>query len=730
MNKHYRLTVVLGVFVLLLVGATQGKAQQRVPLNPEFLQYRQELRSKNAFRLTADGHSLGAIPEPFVLPQPTAAARGRMNKFEVLPYSYDLGAYGKISAVQDQGDYGVCWTFATFASLESCLLPGESWDFSENNLANYHGYDTGYGFGNRLKALGYLTRWSGPVNESADPYSNGPSGSPTGLPVQKHVQNALFIPDRASSNDNDLIKEAIMTYGAVYSTYRHHDNYYNENNYAYYYYGTNPLNHAIALVGWDDMYPATKFKVAPPGDGAFIAKNSWGRSWGNFGFFWISYHDVRIGRQNCVFYNAESTANYPSIYQYDTLGLTTPYGFDSEAAWGANIFSGSGGTIEAVSFYAVADGATYKIYVFTDGTADNPISGTLSAAATGSVTYAGYYTVPLDAPASYATRFAVVAKFITPDFTFPLPVEFPIEDYSSAATASAGESYLSADGTTWEEAKEDGVYFNVCLKAFGSGGETTPIPPQPTSEPSQPVLADFDSDRKADLALLDSDGIWHVLLSLNDYDPFSFSSIYKGSDFIAQGGDFDGDRYADPAAADASSGGQYSGFWRYYSSANGYQRYFIDQYWFDPDAAAVCGDFDGDGYADPTYVSGSEWYVLASSANYSSAYYLNWGGSGSTPTAADYDGDGLADPMLYEESTGNWLILMSYYGYIQRTIWFGAPGYSPVPGDFDGDRYADLVVYNKSSGRWYILLSSTGYNLNYYLTGVWDGRAQLTATGL
>lgn len=707
------------IIAILLVSSMPAKARGFAPLNPEFLQYQAELRSKAVSRLTADGHGLGCVPTPFTLPQPTAAVRAQMGKFQALPYSYDLGSYGKVSAVQDQGEYSVCWTFATFGSMESCLLPGESRNFSENNLANSHGYDTGYSFGNHLKALAYLTRWSGPVNESADPYSNGPNGSPSGLPVQKHIQNALFVPDRTSSSDNDLIKQAIMTYGGIYSTYRHHDNYYNSNNYAYYYYGTNPLNHAITLIGWDDMYPATKFKTTPPGAGAFIAKNSWGSSWGNFGFFWISYYDVLIGAANCAFYNAESTANYESIYQYDTMGMTTTYGFDDTTAWGANIFSGSGGTIEAVSFYAVAAGTTYKAYVFTDGTADNPISGTLSAMATGTVTYAGYYTVALDAPATYSSRFSVVVKFITPDDIFPLPIEYALDGYSSAATASAGESYMSENGTTWEEAKDGSLYFNVCIKAFGSGGEDAPLPPQPSSQPAQPALADYDGDRYADLALLQSDGIWRFLLSASGYSPYSFSSIYNSPDFIVQSGDFDGDGYTDPAVADTSTGAQYSGYWRYYSSYNGYGRYYIDQYWYDASATPVCGDFDGDGYADPAYVVAGEWYVLASSADYRSYYYLNWGGSGYTPTGADYDGDGLADPMLYNESTGYWYILMSRYGYIQHTIWFGASGYSPVPGDFDGDRYADLAVYNKTTGMWFILLSGSGYQS--YLGGFWDG---------
>ncbi len=35
-------------------------------------------------------------------------------------------------------------------------------------------------------------------------------------------------------------------------------------------------NHMMCIIGWDDTYPAENFNVAPPGDGAWIVKNSWG----------------------------------------------------------------------------------------------------------------------------------------------------------------------------------------------------------------------------------------------------------------------------------------------------------------------------------------------------------------------------------------------------------------------------------------------------------------------
>ncbi|WP_062399696.1 C1 family peptidase [Methanogenium cariaci] len=54
--------------------------------------------------------------------------------------------------------------------------------------------------------------------------------------------------------------------------------------------------HAVTLVGWDDDFPADAFAVTPPGDGAFILKNSWGTDAGEDGFFYISYYDPIVGR--------------------------------------------------------------------------------------------------------------------------------------------------------------------------------------------------------------------------------------------------------------------------------------------------------------------------------------------------------------------------------------------------------------------------------------------------
>ena len=118
------------------------------------------------------------------------------------PASYDLRDQGKLTPVKDQGQYGTCWTFATFASLESCLLPGETWDFSEDNLAWFHGFDTdGYNGGQYLQSAAYLLRWRGPFTEQQDAYADGAHPDPSSLDMQKHVQDVMFLPPRTSWSD-------------------------------------------------------------------------------------------------------------------------------------------------------------------------------------------------------------------------------------------------------------------------------------------------------------------------------------------------------------------------------------------------------------------------------------------------------------------------------------------------------------------------------------------------
>ncbi|MGK7921294.1 MAG: pre-peptidase C-terminal domain-containing protein, partial [Trichodesmium sp.] len=60
-----------------------------------------------------------------------------------LPSSFDLRDEGAVTSVKNQGNYGSCWAFATYASLESSIFKesGTKVDLSENHLKNHNGFE-------------------------------------------------------------------------------------------------------------------------------------------------------------------------------------------------------------------------------------------------------------------------------------------------------------------------------------------------------------------------------------------------------------------------------------------------------------------------------------------------------------------------------------------------------------------------------------------------------------
>lgn len=387
------------------------------------------------------------------------------------PSRYDLRDLGRMSPVKDQGQCGACWAFSSSAALESNLLPAESWDFSENNMKSLSGYDlSACSGGNSVMATAYFTRWDGPVRESDDPYSETDQGAIQAA-ARKHVQNVLFLPARGDSLDNDNVKRVLRYYGAVYSTVAYGDSYYDSKNASYYYGGSSPANHAITIAGWDDSYPKERFRRIPPGDGAFIVKNSWGSKWGDGGYFYVSYYDTQIAKEIAAF-TGDSRANYKSIYQYDPLGWVGNFGFGTTDAWFANVFTATGEEdVVAAGFYAPSANSEYSVYVYRE-----PENGAVSsvgalASGHGTIKTPGYYTVPVSSPVRVreGMKFSVAVYLSTPGYPYPVAIEYPINGFSGQASAQPGQSYVSTDGVTWRDLTDSTPSANVCLKAFATG---------------------------------------------------------------------------------------------------------------------------------------------------------------------------------------------------------------------------------------------------------------------
>jgi C1A family cysteine protease len=458
-----------------------------------FRAYLRRLRSGRSGRV---GRASGCVPTPAVLP----AFRGNVSSVAFSPpsrfirpaarrapaagpTSLDLRTLGKLTPVRDQLAWGTCWTFATCTSLESGLLPAWPADFSEKNLANLSGFDLGPDDGgNADMSAAYLTRWAGPVAETDDPYpARSWASSSSGLPVQAHVQEVLYLPERTGPLDTADVKWAVMTYGAVYSAMYWSDAAYRSATAGYYYKGTG-ANHAVACVGWDDNYPATSFATRPPGNGAFLVRNSWGTSFGQNGYFWVSYYDSVYPTEARVFV-AEDATNYDHVYQYDPLGCTQTYGWNDANGWFADRFTAlTACTLKAIGFYTLTPDTAYQVRV----------AGALSSAAsspalvTGTIHVPGFHTVALPSPVAIADgqKYVVAVTVASPGTTRPLALEYPYAGYASP-TANAGQSYVSHTGSSWSDVNTQFPDTNVCLKAYVVGVAPVPSPtPSPTSTPT------------------------------------------------------------------------------------------------------------------------------------------------------------------------------------------------------------------------------------------------------
>lgn len=405
--------------------------------------------------------------------QNKAVSVDTMGEEGFLPYKYDLREQKRVSRVEDQGASGTCWAFATLTALESRLLPEEQLEFAQDHmtLCNSFGQEPDDG-GDYTMSMAYLSSWQGPVLEADDPY--GDNKSDPALTAVRHVQEMQVM----ESGDQQKIKEAVFKYGGVqtsiYTTLESSEStseYYNKKKKAYCYQGRKKPNHDVVIIGWDDTFPKENFSTPPEEDGAFICQNSWGTSFGEKGFFYISYYDSNVGMHNVVYTKVEDVENFDGIYQSDLCGWVGQMGYEKESIYGANVFRAKGREqIEAAGFYATGKDTSYDIYVvknFVDsGSLD---AGNRIKVAEGKLSNAGYYTIRFDVPVDVeqGERFAVMIYITTPGAVYPMAVEYAADELTKNVDISDGEGYISIRGSQWNRVEEQ-AQSNLCIKAYSS----------------------------------------------------------------------------------------------------------------------------------------------------------------------------------------------------------------------------------------------------------------------
>ena len=374
-----------------------------------------------------------------------------------IPSYYNTAEEGWDTPVKDQGSLGVCWDFATVAALEIAVkkATGIELDLSEGNVKNLISKFSMYGEnldpnGGRgsYEGLLYLVNSLGPVLESVDP-TTAFGFSPLMSNGLVHVSN-VGETSRDSYLDNDKIKEAIMKYGSVmfgicgYSPDGH--TFYNGDN--------SPQDHEVIAVGWDDNYSRDNFYTTPPGDGAWIVKNSWGTGFGYDGYFYLSYYDTNAAFEflNYIIFN--DTVKYDRAYEYDwTFHHFWDYG--SKGVWYKNKFiSVKDEGITAFSTY-FEESADWQAFVY--------VNGELKHAQNGSSMGKGYYTFNFDRIVSVTKgdEFEVVLKVNRNHY----PVAGINSGYTLNLACGEGFSFYSDNGIDWHDSVvEDNEV--VCLKVF------------------------------------------------------------------------------------------------------------------------------------------------------------------------------------------------------------------------------------------------------------------------
>lgn len=244
---------------------------------------------------------------------------------EVIPSKFDLRDEINIK-VENQEQHGLCWDFASLTSLETnlALVNGENYDFSEshidymmsNLLSNtYRSQDEGGNFSDFVRYAnlnkGFVLEETVPIGYYNDYEYNTFYTTPSvDIIVTKTVQFPSFIRSSFEENEVDeklkeyqtVIKTHIMNYGSIYTGI-------NAPDWGNCFYKTSDDvalsrgGHAVSIIGWDDNYSKDNF-TSPTGekpekDGAYLALNSWGDYWGDNGYFYISYEDIRVHTDMC-----------------------------------------------------------------------------------------------------------------------------------------------------------------------------------------------------------------------------------------------------------------------------------------------------------------------------------------------------------------------------------------------------------------------------------------------
>lgn len=255
-----------------------------------------QIRSNNGLRSYETGL---IIPEHIKKYWQTHFPDDRYRKRKNLPDKIDWSTYD--SPVRDQRACGSCWAFAGVAMLENlanqvALMP--SIDLSEQILVScvYKDRSNGGCYGGWYWDVFDFTKKNGIPPENCFPYiaKDGRCENQCDEP-EYTLKLSNFTPESGLWGEEFSVQDikGALQDGPLSVAFYVPDSFYNYSGGIFdYKSGTYDFGHAVLLVGYDDDNQC--FKV----------KNSWGKSWGEDGYFRIAYNDaeddIKFGCYACA----------------------------------------------------------------------------------------------------------------------------------------------------------------------------------------------------------------------------------------------------------------------------------------------------------------------------------------------------------------------------------------------------------------------------------------------
>ena len=436
-----------------------------------------------------------------------------------LPSSVDLRTRGMVSKIRNQGDLGTCWAHAALGSIENSMIADDpDIDLSEMYLAYMACREFGgdYSEGKNISApTSLMANWVGPVYEYTAPYGEDYSSELSREEISKeavlHLTNTHSLPNPVGNypvpENMAEIKKALNDGHSLNCSISHFDQdmFYNKYTNAYYSAGEySPVNgHAVILVGYDDNFSRDAFPTDPGMDGAWLIKNSWDTSFGDNGYFWVSYSEAL---DEVMYFDVEYAQEHDTLYEYDDYGsnaIVSETEEGEETIWGSNIYTASENCyITDVMLFCVNPDDICDISVYTELKNENdPVSGTEGKVTEAVLDGIGYRTVKLSEPVYVreGEKFSVVVKYsgtkgyhVACEYScsdsFEIPDEEPqhyvrmvnepinlqayISEEMIRKTFGRNQSFYSTDGQSWKDMADvdeaDVMYAagNISIKAM------------------------------------------------------------------------------------------------------------------------------------------------------------------------------------------------------------------------------------------------------------------------